>query len=186
VIKKPVQDEEGQEIAGATPTALDEKGLDVEALASELQAAKAKASESQEKMLRLAADFDNTKKRLIREQDNALKYAEEYILRDLLPTIDNLERALEQGRKTDDVNALLAGVEMVLQGLTASLEKFGLKAINGVGEPFDPNFHEALAMEASKEVPENRILVEFEKGYLYKERLLRAAKVVVSKGDVSA
>lgn len=183
---KKIQEEEGLETEEAVQATQDDKGPDVEILVRELEEAKVKASESQDKMLRLAAEFDNTKKRLIREQDTALKFAEENILRELLPTIDNLERALVQGRKTDDVNALLEGVEMVLKGLTASLEKFGLKPINGIGEPFDPNFHEALAMEASKEVPENRILVEFEKGYMYKDRLLRAAKVVVSKGDVSA
>lgn len=155
-------------------------------LLKELEDAKAKAAESQDKMMRLAAEFENTKKRLIREQDTAIKFAEENILRELLPTIDNLERALALGSKTEDAAALIEGVAMTLKGLVGSLEKCGLKCIKGAGEPFDPNFHEALAMETSKEIPENRVMVEYEKGYLYKDRLLRAAKVVVSKGDVQS
>jgi len=162
----------------------DEMEQETETLLKALDEAKAKAAESQDKMMRLAAEFENTKKRLIREQDTAIKFAEENILRELLPTIDNLERALALGSKTEDAAALLEGVAMTLKGLVGTLEKCGLKCIKGAGEPFDPNFHEALAMEASQDIPENRVMVEYEKGYLYKDRLLRAAKVVVSKGDV--
>lgn len=155
-----------------------------EDLAAQLAKAQEKARDIQDKMLRMAAEFENFKKRSQREREAYLKYAEEDILKELLPSVDNLERAIEQGRNTDDVAVLLEGVEMTFKGIVTALEKFGLKSLDGVGESFDPNFHEAMAMEASSEVPENNILQEFQKGYMYKDRLLRAAKVVVSKGNV--
>lgn len=153
-------------------------------LAAELEKARAEAAEAQDKLLRMAAEFENQKKRLQRDKEMALKFAEEQLLRELLPSLDNLERALSQDRTGEDFNAkLVEGVEMTWRGLLNTLEKFGLKALQSVGEPFDPNFHEALALEASNLVPEQRVLQEYEKGYLLKDRLLRAAKVVVSKGD---
>ena len=151
-------------------------------LLSQLSAAHGEARDLEDRMLRLAAEFENFKKRIRRERETDFKYAEESLLRDLLPTLDNLERAIEQGRDTAEASALLEGVEMTYNGLLATLGKFGLKSLAGKGEPFDPNYHEALAMEASPEVAANTILNEFQKGYLYKDRLLRAAKVVVSSG----
>jgi len=140
--------------------------------------------ELEDKLLRMAAEQDNFKKRMQRERETALKYAEETILREILPSLDNLERAVEQCRCSPDAVALLTGVEMTCKGLLNTLEKFGVQPMAGEGQPFDPNFHEAVAMETSTEVPENRILQEFQKGYMFKDRLIRAAKVVVSKGNV--
>ena len=153
-------------------------------LEKELEEARKEASENRDKMLRMAADCENLRKRMQREKETSLKYAEENILRELLPSIDNLERAVEQGKDSNDAAVLLEGVEMTMKGLLASLEKVGLKPIESLGEPFDPNYHEAMVMEVSKDVPEQHIKQVFEKGYLFKERLIRAAKVVVSKGDV--
>lgn len=153
-----------------------------EELAGELAKARDEAAASNDKMLRLAADFENTRKRLDRERETSLKYAEENILKELLPGIDNLERAMEQGRETDNVASLLEGVALTRDGLLGTFEKFGVKPIVSVGEPFDPNLHEALGMETSTEMAENMVLREFQKGYLYKDRLLRAAKVIVSRG----
>ena len=150
----------------------------------ELEKARKEASENHDKMLRMAADCENLRKRMQREKENSLKYAEENILKELLPSIDNLERAVEQGKESSDAAVLLEGVEMTMKGLLASFEKVGLKPIDSLGEPFDPNYHEAMVMEASKDVPAQHIKQVFEKGYFFKERLLRAAKVVVSKGDV--
>ncbi len=149
---------------------------------SELEKARSEAAECNDKYLRLAAEFENYKRRINREQSTLLKYAEEELLRQLLPSIDNLERALEQGEKGGDVADFLEGVRMTYKGLVATLEKFDLQGIDSVKKPFDPNFHEALATEKNDEVPENHVLLEYEKGYMYKDRLLRAAKVVVSKG----
>jgi len=140
-----------------------------------------KLLESEDKVLRLAADFENTKKRLEREREMSLKYAEESILRELLPGIDNIERAMDQGRESGNIEGLLEGVELTRDGLVATLEKYGVKAIESIGQPFDPNIHEAIAMEETDEIAPNMVLREFQKGYVYKDRLLRPAKVIVSK-----
>jgi molecular chaperone GrpE len=155
-----------------------------EDLAVALEKAREEAREAQDKLLRVAAEFENHKKRLQREKETALKYAEEHLIREILPAIDNLERAMAQGQGGEDVAGhLVDGVELTLKGMITTLEKFGLAPFASVGEPFDPNFHEAMVMECSKDVPEQRIIQEYEKGYMLKDRLLRAAKVVVSKGD---
>lgn len=148
----------------------------------QLSEARSEAHDLEDRMLRLAAEFENYKKRMQRERETAFKYAEEDLLKELLPALDNLERAIEQGRGSGDASALLEGVEMTHRGLLASLEKFGLQPLDSQGQPFDPNLHEAMAMEASDEVPANIIISEFQRGYFYKDRLLRAAKVVVSNG----
>ncbi len=149
--------------------------------ADALATLEAEKQELQDKLLRLAADFDNYKKRMIRERETSFKYAEEGLLKELLPSIDNLERALAHENGTDDVKGMRAGVELTLKGLLSATAKFGLTPMESVGQPFDPNFHEALVMEESDAVPPQSVIREFEKGYLYKERLLRAAKVVVAK-----
>ncbi|MFZ5774570.1 MAG: nucleotide exchange factor GrpE [Thermodesulfobacteriota bacterium] len=169
--------------AEAPPAA--ETGEAAPDLAAQLEQAQARNRELEERVLRMAADLDNFKKRMQRERETALKYAEESILRELLPSVDNLERAIAQGKTTPDVAPLLAGVEMTCQMLSSTLEKFGLKPLDGVGQPFDPNFHEALAMEHSDTVEANHILQEYQKGYMFKDRLIRAAKVVVSQGKAA-
>nr|NIQ11238.1 nucleotide exchange factor GrpE [Gammaproteobacteria bacterium]NIQ74371.1 nucleotide exchange factor GrpE [Gammaproteobacteria bacterium]NIR94990.1 nucleotide exchange factor GrpE [Gammaproteobacteria bacterium]NIU58446.1 nucleotide exchange factor GrpE [Phycisphaerae bacterium]NIW94748.1 nucleotide exchange factor GrpE [Phycisphaerae bacterium] len=103
------------------------------------------------------------------------------ILKELLPGIDNIERAMDQGKDANNIASLLEGVELTRDGLLATLEKYGVKAIESIGQPFDPNIHEALAMEETEEIEPNMVLREFQKGYLYKDRLLRPAKVIVSK-----
>jgi len=116
-------------------------------MAAALEEARNKLQASEEMVLRLAADFDNTKKRLERERDTSLKYAEENILKELLPGIDNIERAMDQAHEAKSIESLLEGVTLTRDGLLAVLEKFGVKAIESAGEPFDPNIHEAIAME---------------------------------------
>ena len=150
-------------------------------MAAALEEVRNKLQESEEMVLRLAADFDNTKKRLERERDTSLKYAEENILKELLPGIDNIERAMDQAHEAKSIESLLEGVTLTRDGLLAVLEKFGVKAIESAGEPFDPNIHEAIAMEETDAMEPNFVLREFQKGYVYKDRLLRPAKVIVSK-----
>ena len=139
--------------------------------------------EIQDKYLRLAAEFENYKKRMARDRVTALKYAEEGLIKELLPAIDNIERAVDQGEKDDPESDLLVGVQLTLKGLMAALAKFEVKSVSCLGETFDPNLHEALAMDFSTDFAENQVMVEFEKGYYYKDKLIRAAKVVVSKGE---
>jgi molecular chaperone GrpE len=174
--------QEGEQPA-AVPEGMPEGAEQQANLAADLEKAREEAKDLQDRLLRLAAEFENFKKRMQRERETAMKYAEEGLLRDLLPTLDNLERAMEQGRTAADVAGLLEGVEMTMSGMRNTLEKFGLKPVDGVGQPFDPNLHEALAMEASATVPANTILQEYQRGYMFKDRLLRAAKVVVAKGN---
>ena len=148
---------------------------------TELEKTQLELEETKDKLLRLAAEFENFKKRMERERGLALKYAEESIIKELLPALDNLERALEQGKETHNAEELLAGVELTHKGLMTTLEKFEVAPMDCLGAPFDPNHHEALAMEETDEMDPNSVLKEFQKGYTYKDRLIRPAKVVVSK-----
>ncbi len=150
----------------------------------------ADAEEQRDQKMRLAAEFENYKKRMMREKTAVIKYAGEPMFREILATVDNLERAIAQG-EAEGVNAeqglsaLIEGVQLILKSLVTTLEKFEVTSIESVGELFDPSNHEALTMEASDTVPANHVLNEFEKGYQYKDRLLRAAKVIVSSGEKS-
>jgi molecular chaperone GrpE len=157
-------------------------------LTQEMVVLRKEADGYKDQLLRLAAEFENYKKRIERERESLLKYAGENILRELLTSVDNLDRALEQGTcESEDLQkqlcSLLEGVELTRKGLLSGLEKFGVVPVESVGQPFDPNVQEALTMEASAEVPVNHVLREFVKGYRFKDRLLRAAKVVVSAGS---
>lgn len=164
-----------------------EMAAEDDSLEKQLAGALADAAEQKDQMLRIAAEFDNYKKRMMRERAAALKYAGEPILREILATVDNLERAIAQGEMEgieaeQALSSLREGVQLTLKSLVSTLEKFEVTPIESVGKAFDPTNHEALTMEPSDTVPANHILNEFEKGYKYKDRLLRAAKVIVSAG----
>ena len=157
-------------------------------LTQEMVLLRQEADEYKDRLLRLAAEFENYKKRMERERESLLKYAGENILRELLATVDNLDRALEQGTTASgdakkQLVSLLEGVELTRKSLLAGLEKFGVVPVASVGQAFDPNVQEAMTMEASGEVPANHVVREFVKGYRFKDRLLRAAKVAVSAGS---
>ncbi len=159
--------------------------------AKELREAREELAALRDRVLRMAAESENFKKRMERERIAGLKYAGEAIFREMLPVVDNLERAIGQGIVSGadaekNLAALLAGVQLVLKSLLSTLEKFEVKPVESVGQPFDPQKQEALTMEASDTVPANHVILEYEKGYYYKDRLLRAAKVVVSSGAAVA
>ncbi len=154
---------------------------DVETLQQELD-------EARDKALRVAADTENFKKRMEREKERLLKYAGENILREMLTTVDNLDRAIEQGGAEggdpqQKLEALLAGVDLTRKGLDSMLERFDVTPLDAVGQPFDPDEMDALTMEASEEIPSNHVLKEFAKGFMFKDRVLRHAQVVVSSGS---
>ncbi len=160
-------------------------------LEKELAEAQEEVADLRDKMLRVAADYENYKKRMERERLQTMKYAGEQIFREILPVVDNLERAVAQGvvegvGAEKNLVALQEGVELTLKSLRTSLEKFEVKPIESVGQPFDPNKQEAMTMEENTEVPANHVVTEFERGYFYKDRLLRAAKVIVSSGKPEA
>lgn len=159
---------------------------------TEAEALQRELAETRDQLMRVAAEFDNFKKRMEREKSKLLKYAGENILRDLLTTIDNLDRAVDQGNAatTDDegkrLQSMLQGVELTRKGLVSTLERYGVEPLNAVGLAFNPDEHDALTMEASGETPANHVLREFARGYRFKDRVLRHAQVVVSSGPGNA
>ncbi|MCE7978865.1 MAG: nucleotide exchange factor GrpE [Nitrospira sp. NTP1] len=154
--------------------------------ASELQQAlDAKAEEckaAHEKYLRLAAEFDNYKRLAQRDQREQIKFGNEQILKELLPVVDNLERAIKSAKGAGSVDALTEGVELTLKQLVGALTKFGVKAVESVGQVFDPSTQQAVAQVPSDTIPENHVVEEYQKGYLLQDRILRAAMVTVSTG----
>jgi molecular chaperone GrpE len=154
----------------------------------QLQAQAAKADEYRDQLLRTAADLDNYKKRAAREKQEATKYANESLLKKLIPVLDNFDMALAavssaQG-ETDpsaSTDSLQQGVSMIQQQLRQALAEAGLEEINATGQPFDPNYHEAVSQQESVEVPEGHVLQQLRKGFKLRERLLRPATVIVAK-----
>jgi len=173
-IKKDTQPEEGQEpeaapvaeaAAGAEPTA--EKTPE--------------AQDYYERLLRCAAEIDNLKKRQEREKAELLQFANENLIKELLPVVDNLERALEHGHQLEAPGPLLEGLELVYQGFLKALTRFGVTPIVSVGELFDPAVHNAVMQEETTDAEDCAILKELQKGYLLQNRLLRPAMVVVAR-----
>ena len=153
-------------------------------LSEKLAAAESKAEESYERLLRITAEFENYKKRSEREMQDFRKYANESLVKEILPVVDNLERALAiTCSKQDDeaFKGLRKGVEMTLKGLTDTLERFKVVPLEALGEPFDPNFHQAVSQEESTEHPDNTVCKELQKGYVINDRLLRPSMVIVSR-----
>jgi len=171
-----------QELEGGVATEVIEEDAE-----RELRDAREELANLRDRVLRMAAESENFKKRMERERLAGLKYAGEAIFREMLPVVDNLERAIGQGvvegaEAEKNLAALITGVQLTLKSLVSTLEKFEVKPLESIGKPFDPQQQEALTMEASDTVPANHVLLEYEKGYYFKDRLLRAAKVVVSSG----
>ena len=130
---------------------------------------------------RAMADFDNFRKRTARDREDLVKFAASDVLKDILPTVDNLARALEEAKdKTDD--PFVTGVKLVYDGLLKALAEHGATPLDSVGEPFDANFHEALAQLPSEDVEVGHVINEVKRGWMLNGKLLRAAQVVVSAG----
>jgi molecular chaperone GrpE len=154
---------------------------EIEELKKKLEEKEKEAKENYDRLLRTAADFENYKKRAAREKEDWTKFANEDLIRAILPFIDNLERAVNHAQKIADTGVLVEGVQLTLQQLLQALNKFGLSSFKSVGKPFDPAMHEAmLVVETDKHEP-NQVVEEFQKGYLLNDRLLRPATVSVSK-----
>ena len=137
----------------------------------------------QDRILRMAAEMENTRKRLEREKSECISFANEGMIRGLLPVIDNLERAVQHGEDDATCQGLLEGVRLTLKSFGEVLGKFGCVPFDAVGKTFDPNFHEAVMQQESSEHPEKTILQELQKGYMLHDRLLRPAMVIVSKAS---
>jgi len=152
----------------------------LESLARENEQLKKEQEEMEDKHLRLRADFDNFRKRVNKEKANLIQYGNETLLLDLLPVVDNIERILAHSFKESGWEAFREGVELVLTDLRNMLSKYGVQAIEALGKAFDPNLHEAMQRIESDEVSPDTILEEYQKGYLYRERLLRPSRVTVA------
>ena len=153
----------------------------IKLLREQLANKKHEIQELKDRLLRLQAEFENYKKRMIREKNDFSRYALEKIINNLLPVIDNLERAVESARKKENYQALVTGIEMVLAQLLDVLKKEGLENIKALGEKFDPNKHEAVMQIESHEHSENEIAQELQKGYALNDRVIRASMVAVAK-----
>ena len=151
-------------------------------LTAEYEAYKAQSEEQHDQMLRTIAEFDNSRKRTEREKEESLKYALESFVKELIPTIDSIERAIQSTKESQDLDALAEGVEMIYKGLLSTLEKRGVTSIEAVNEPFDPMQHEAVMHVESEDVPENNVIEEWQKGYMLHNRVIRPSMVSVSKG----
>ena len=178
----PISDPESSGV-GVNASTMDqiEEGF---SLQKELDAKTEECQVLNDKYLRLAAEFENYKRRAQREQSDTVRFANEKILKDLLPTIDNLERAIQSGQGAqNNLQALLEGVELTVKQFMETLSKFGVTQISSVGEAFDPTKHQAVANVESPAVPEQHVVDEYQKGYFLQDRILRPAMVTVSSGN---
>lgn len=160
-----------------------EKGppSELEKLRQQLNSKELEAKETYDRFLRQGAELENFKKRVAREKGEAIRYANEELVRDLLPILDNLERAVEHARGGGNGKPILDGVEMVLKGFLEVLSKHGMTQISARGEIFDPEKHEAIAQVESEEHEPNTVIEEHHKGYYLLDRLLRPSLVSIAK-----
>ncbi len=143
--------------------------------------AEAKAKQAQEDHLRVYADFENYKKRSLKEREEIQKFANEGILEALLPLLDGFDQTLQLVKPEGELVKFLEGVEMLRKQFLQILAKFGIEVVASVGKPFDPHMHEAISQEVAVGVASGTVLREWRKGYKLNDRLLRAAMVVVAK-----
>ena len=144
--------------------------------------AQAEAAKWKEHAARNQAELENYRKRVAREREDDIKRTRAGLLEDLLPVLDNFELGMLEVRKGDPKSPIVVGMEMIERQLKDFMASAGVEAIDAIGADFDPNLHEAVSQEESKEVPEGKIIRQLRKGYKLRDRLLRAAMVVVSKG----
>lgn len=149
---------------------------------AELREKAGKADQYLDALQRKTAEFENYRKRAAREREEFRTTATENLMAELLPVIDNFERAIEAAKQSEDFQSLLEGVSLTERQMLDVLSRFGLKRMEVVGREFDPRFHEAFSRESSDEHPENVIVSEVRRGYMLGEKVLRPALVCVSSG----
>ncbi len=159
-----------------------EPAASAEQLQAELEQSQVALADAKDQMMRALADAQNARRRAEKDVTNARLFALENFSRDLLPVIDNLERAMESANPDDAaVNAIAEGVELTLKSFKEVLKKYHVEQVDPWSEPFDPEFHQAISIVENKEVEPNTVLNVVQKGYTLNGRLIRAAMVVVSK-----
>jgi molecular chaperone GrpE len=149
---------------------------------SRLTELQAELSKYKDAALRATADLDNYRKRVSRERDESIKYANAAFLERLIPILDNFELGLNAARNAPEAAPIVDGLAMVYKQLQDFLANSGVETVDAVGQTFDPNLHEALAQEYDDQVPEGKVIRQVRKGYRLRDRLLRPANVVVSRG----
>jgi molecular chaperone GrpE len=174
---------QGEENSGSPEvddTAFASADDDVKALEEKLEAKEKELNDIHDRLLRVTAEFENYKKRTAREIEDFRKFANQSLLKEMLSVVDHIELAIQAA--TTDIGSekgLLEGLTLTHKELLRILEKFNVKPIEAAGQPFNPEFHEAILQEPSEELPENSVLREMQKGYLINSRLLRPSLVVV-------
>jgi molecular chaperone GrpE len=173
--------EEVFEEAEATPSNEENTAEELKAANEKIAVLEAKLEEESNRYLRLQADFDNSRRRARLDMETAQTYRAQSLVMDLLPNIDNLERALKIEAVDEQTQSLYTGVEMVYRGILEALKKEGVEAIEAVGNEFDPHLHQAVMQEEVEGTESNIVVEEFQKGYKLKDRVIRPAMVKVSQ-----
>lgn len=150
-------------------------------LIKELETTKSQFNEEKDRCLRLSAEFDNFRKRTLKEREEFIKYANEKLILELIDILENLERGLENAKKSENKDKLIEGMELIYKQFKNVLEKNGLVPIKAVGEKFDPYKHEAMMQTLTDEYDEGTVLEEFARGYMLNNKVIRYSKVKVSK-----
>lgn len=175
--------EEGQECCESESEELDP----VAELEAKVESLEKEVEEYKGQYLRKHADFENFRKRMLREKEDSIKYANTNLLKDLISVIDDFERAIGSAQDSDDFESFLSGIKLIERQFTGMLENnWGLKRMQSVGEEFDPQRHEALMMEENDQCSVETVLEDYQKGYLLHDRVIRHAKVKVGKPPVEA
>ncbi len=155
----------------------------IEQLQQRLSAAEAKVAENWDLVVRTKAEIENVKRRAQRDVESARKYSVEKFASDLLPVVDSLEQGIETSINATDIDALREGLEMTTKMFISTLEKQGLIQVHPAGEKFNPEYHEAMSMIESDEIEMDHVITVFQKGYQLNGRLVRPARVVISRGQ---
>ncbi len=172
--------EGAQDASGSESENAEESAVDL--MAKKLSEALKALTESQEQVMRLSADFDNFRKRKEREMADAIRYANEDVLKQLLPILDNFGRTLGVIEKTDNLAAIKEGITLVDNNMRKQLQKVGLEPIEAIGQPFDLNLHEAISsIPVEEEAKKGLVIDEAEKGYRLRDRVIRFSKVIVGE-----
>jgi len=152
-------------------------------LLKKLRETEEEAQRNYDLYMRAYAEMENIKKRGIKEREELRKYANESLIKEVLPVIDSLQKAISHAHNDENPSGLAEGLKLTLDSLMKTLEKAGLQEVEAEGKPFDPNFHEAIYQQTDDKVPPGHVVTEFQRGYLLNGRLIRPAMVVVSQGN---
>lgn len=187
--QQPEKSAEGAAQAAAEGSIGQEAGAQVDPLVllqEELAVARSETLRNWDLYLRERAEQENFRKRSQRDKDDAIRYANDRLLKEMIPVLDNLERAVEHaGQNSENDKGLLEGVNITVSQFRKALEDFGVKPIVALGAPFDPNLHQAMGQFESQEQPPNTVITEYQKGYLLHDRLLRPSMVIITKAPAA-